>query len=135
MKQEKKKLKFNDKKTWKEDFKINKVIYLLFIPVFAYFFIFNYIPMFGILFAFQNYNPIKGVFGSQWIGWQNFADLFSGEQFGVVMRNTSAMALMNLTLGFVAPIIFAFLLIMLQRYVKFQRASQLLSYLPHFVSM
>lgn len=119
--------------SWKKDFHENWKLYLIFVPVFIYFAIFSYAPMFGVLAAFQDYNPIKGITGSEWIGWQNFIDLFTGETFGLVMRNTICMAILNLTLGFIAPVILALLLSQL-RFKKFKRIAQLISYMPNFVS-
>ena len=66
------------KDSWRKDFRQNWPVYALFIPVAAFFIIFSYVPMFGILISFQNYKPQRGIFGSEWVGLQNFADLFSG---------------------------------------------------------
>ena len=62
----------NPKKTggsWKHDFLMNKWLYVLTIPVVAFFLIFNYLPMAGLLMAFENYKPALGLFKSQWVGW------------------------------------------------------------------
>ena len=56
----------------KRDLKMNKMLWLLAIPIIVYFFIFNYVPMFGLVMAFEDYKPIKGILGSQWVGLQNF---------------------------------------------------------------
>lgn len=133
MKTNQKQMELHKQGTWGKDFKKNRSLYLLFLPILVYFIIFNYVPMFGILAAFQDHNPIKGVFGSEWIGLQNFKDLFFSNSFGLVMRNTVMMALLNLTLGFAAPILLALLLSQI-RYKRFKRITQLVSYLPNFVS-
>jgi len=119
--------------TWKKDFKKNWLLYLLFLPTILYFILFNYIPMAGILIAFQDYKVSQGIFGSQWIGWQNFIDLFTGESFPLVMRNTIAIMLLNLSIGFSLPIVFAFLLSEI-RSRKFKRTVQIITYMPHFVA-
>ncbi|MCR5741155.1 MAG: ABC transporter permease subunit [Gammaproteobacteria bacterium] len=119
--------------SWKEDWKSNKILYLLFIPVAAWYIVFHYVPMVGILMAFENYNVRKGLFGSKWVGLDKFIELFTSEQFGLVMRNTVAMALLNLTLGFIAPIILA-LLVSQVKSKRFQRTAQTVSYMPYFVS-
>ncbi|MBQ0126059.1 MAG: sugar ABC transporter permease [Clostridiales bacterium] len=119
--------------SWKEDWKSNKILYLLFVPVAAWYIIFHYIPMVGILMAFENYNVRKGLFGSKWVGLDKFVELFTSEQFGLVMRNTCAMALLNLTVGFVAPILLA-LLISQMKSKRFSRTVQTVSYMPYFVS-
>ena len=92
---------------WVKDMKKDYPIYLLFIPIAVFFIIFNYVPMFGIIIAFEDYKPGRGVFGSEWAepyGFGNFIDLFSNEAFPLVFRNTCVMAAMNLTIGFLAPI-------------------------------
>ncbi len=124
----------NPKKgSWKKDFKRNGKLYLLFIPVALYFLIFHYAPMFGLLMSFQEFRPSRGIFGSDWIGFQNFVDLFTGETFLRVLRNTSAMALLNLTVGFAAPVILAMFISELH-YKKYTRSVQIVSYMPYFVS-
>lgn len=119
---------------WKKDFKQNYSLYLIFLPIIVFFAVFSYAPMFGVLAAFQDYKPILGISGSQWVGLENFITLFTGDDFGLVMRNTVMMALLKLTLGFIAPIILALLLAQL-RYKRFKRVTQLISYLPNFVSV
>lgn len=119
--------------TWAYDFKRNKTIYMLFIPVMAYFIIFHYLPMTGLLMAFQNYKPSRGIFGSKWVGLQNFFDLFTGDTFMLVFRNTAVLALLKMTVGFVAPIILAILFSEV-RLKRFSRTVQVISYMPYFVS-
>jgi putative aldouronate transport system permease protein len=123
----------NKKSTWSKDLKQNWVLYLLFIPTGLYFLIFNYIPMFGILIAFEDFKVSRGIFGSTWVGWQNFIDLFSGDTFPQVLRNTFAITLLNMTIGFVLPIIFALLLSEI-RSKTFKRSIQTITYMPHFVA-
>ena len=62
------------KLTWKRDWKMNKWLYILAIPVFLYFFIFHYLPMFGIVIAFEDFKPQLGVFGSKWVGFKKLLD-------------------------------------------------------------
>lgn len=119
--------------SWKRDWKKNKTIYLLFLPVFIYFFVFHYLPLFGIVMSFQDFNISRGVFGSEFNGLDNFIELFSGEAFPTALRNTVAMGLLNLTVGFVAPIIFALLITNVQ-WKPFRRFCQTMSYLPNFVA-
>lgn len=119
--------------SWRTDFKRNGVLYFLFIPVAAYFIIFNYIPMVGVTTAFMDYKPTKPLFENTWVGLQNFIDLFTGDTFALVMRNTVAMALLNLTIGFVAPIILA-LLMSEVKFKKYRRTMQTISYMPYFVA-
>lgn len=117
----------------KRDMQKNWVVYVIVLPVVLYFLIFNYIPMFGIVMAFQDFKAAKGFFGSKFVGFDNFAKLFSGEEFGLVLRNTSMMALLNLTIGFIFPIVFALLLSSV-RPKWFKRMVQISSYMPYFIA-
>lgn len=119
--------------TWSYDLKKNGILYLLFLPLAVWMIIFSYAPMPGILMAFQNYSISKGLFGSQWIGLQNFVDLFTGNGFALAFRNTCAMAVLSLTVGFIPPILFAIVLTTYP-HPKSRRAGQLASYLPNFIS-
>ena len=119
--------------SWKKDWKKNKTIYFLFIPLAVYLFIFSYIPMTGILMAFENYKVKLGWFHSPWVGMDNFVKLFSGSTFLLAFRNTAAMAVLNLVIGFLPPIILA-ILFSEARWIPFRRVAQLISYMPNFVS-
>lgn len=121
------------KATWKEDLKKNGPLYLLFLIPAAYFIIFHYIPMGGILMAFQNFKPARGLFRSAWVGLDNFRELLEGEQFLVALRNTSMMALINLSVGFLAPVLLG-LLISQVRNKRMSRTVQTVTYMPYFVS-
>ena len=119
--------------TWKQDISKNGVLYLLFLPVFLFFLIFSYIPMVGVVSAFQDYNMRRGIFGSEWVGLENFIDLFTGDTFPMVMRNTAMIALLNMTIGFIAPIILAVLLSEVRNKL-YKRSVQTISYMPYFVA-
>jgi len=121
------------KVTWRQDFTRNKALYFVMLPCLIYFIIFNYIPMFGILMAFEDFSVTKGFFGSKWVGFDNFRTLFTGEAFLTALRNTVCMALLNLTIGFVMPIVFAFLISEI-RTKKFKRSLQTVSYMPYFIA-
>ena len=122
------------KKSWKKDLKKNWPVYLLFLPVLAWLLIVHYVPMLGILLAWKDYNVWDGIWGSEWVGWANFETLFTGGGTGSLdflyaLRNTVMIGLLNLTFGFIAPIIFAFLVSSV-RIRKYKRVCQMLSYLP-----
>ena len=119
--------------TWKKDLRKNGVLYLIFLIPAAYLVIFKYIPMVGILMAFENYKVTKGLFKSDWVGMSNFIELFSGDQFPIALRNTCAIALLNLTIGFIVPVILALLISQL-RSKRTSRVVQTVTYLPNFVS-
>lgn len=124
---------FTKKVTWKEDLHKNAILYVLFVPVLIWLLLFHYAPMFGILMAFEDYRVADGVFGSAFVGLQNFIDLFTGNGFALAFRNTAAMAILSLTLGFFPTILFALLLTTFP-HKRMRRAFQILSYLPNFVS-
>lgn len=109
-------------------------IYLIFIPVIAYYLIFKYVPMYGVLIAFKKYSPALGIFGSEWIGLVNFQKFFSSIYFLRTLRNTLMINLLNLAFAFTAPILFALLLNEI-RNQAFKRTVQTISYLPHFISL
>ena len=121
------------KTSYKEDFKKNWILYLLFLVPLTYFIIFHYMPMFGIVMAFQDFSVAKGFLGSEWIGMANFIELFRGDQFTIALRNTAVMASLNLTIGFVAPVILG-LFIAQVRHPRISRGIQTMTYLPYFVS-
>ncbi len=96
-------------------------------------FIFNYIPMYFIVIAFQRYNIASGIMGSEWIGFANFIEFFNDERFGLVMWNTIGLNLYRMAICFPAGIIFAILINELSS-AKFKKFVQTVSYLPHFLS-
>ena len=115
------------------DFKRNWKVYLIFLIPASYFIVFHYMAMPGILMAFEEYSPQKGLLGSTWVGLTNFRELFTGDEFLQVLRNTSMIALLNLTLGFVAPVILGLLVSQL-RMQRMSRVVQTVTYMPYFVS-
>ncbi len=116
------------KKMWRD-----RYMYLILIPVIAYYLIFCYAPMYGVTIAFKDYNMFKGVFGSEWVGLANFERIFSTSDFYMVLRNTLMLNLLQLLFSFPGPIILALLLNEL-RSNKFKRVVQTIVYLPHFLS-
>lgn len=121
------------KVSWKHDIRMNWSLYILFLPIFLYFVIFNYAPMFGIVSAFQNFSITKGFFGSKWVGLQNFIDFFTGPSFFSLLRNTLVISSLDIFVGMTASIVFALLLN--EIYVtKFKKTVQTISYMPHFIS-
>ncbi len=122
---------------WRQDFKLNWILYLIFIPCAVYFLIFNYVPMLGVLMAFQDVDSTNiSLFGGTWIGWDNFARLFTtsvGSNFWLAIRNTVVMSLLNITVGFAVPILLA-VLVSEVRNKGFRRFIQTVTYMPYFVS-
>ena len=107
---------------------------LMILPVVIYYIFFSYYPMYGVLIAFENYMPSKGITGSEWVGLANFRQFFGGIFFWRLLRNTLLISVYTLVFGFPVPIIFALMLNEFRDGV-FKRSIQTLSYLPHFISM
>ena len=116
------------------DFRRNKVIYFLCVPIVAWYIIFHYIPMGGIVISFQDYTPALGLTGSPWIGLDNFTRFFGGEYAFRLIRNTFMLSLLDLIFNFPAPILFALMLNEIHSRA-FRRTIQTISYMPYFVSM
>ncbi len=111
----------------------NYVLYLLLLLPTAYFLIFRYAPMYGILVAFKDYNIFQGVWESPWIGFDAFIEIFSMPQFITALRNTFLLNFLDLIVGFPSPIILAIILSEL-KLLWFKKVSQTVLYLPHFLS-
>ncbi|MFC0211897.1 ABC transporter permease [Paenibacillus chartarius] len=111
-----------------------KWMYVLLLPGLLYFLIFKYVPMWGVLLAFKNYQPFLGFFKSEWVGLEHFRVLFANPEFGMLLRNTLTLSFLNLVFFFPAPIILALLLNEVRR-ALFKRTIQTLIYVPHFISM
>jgi len=124
------------KSVWKI-FWDQRYLMVLVLPVFIWMLIFNYIPMLGIVIAFQEYNPflgpVQGFVNSPWVGLDNFIEAFSDRFFLNSLWNTLYYSVLILIVGFPVPIIFAILLNEIGR-TKFKKFVQTVSYLPHFIS-
>jgi putative aldouronate transport system permease protein len=110
-----------------------KYLYILLLPCVVYFFIFNYIPMYGIIIAFKDFNFAKGIMNSPWIGFENFKYMFGLSDFYQVFWNSFYLGILRMVFGFPLPIILALLLNEI-RNMTYQRITQTVIYLPHFIS-
>lgn len=108
-------------------------LYVMLILPLAFYLIFCYKPMYGVIIAFQKYNIRKGIWGSKFIGWENFEFMLNLRDFPIALRNTLWLNFMQLILGFPIPIILAIMLNEI-RSVKAKKLSQTMLYLPHFLS-
>ena len=117
-----------------ERIKQQKILLLMLLPGLALTFIFRYIPMYGVLIAFKDYNPLRGVLGSDWIGFTEFTKFLSSPNFGTLLANTLKLSIYGLLLGFLPPIILA---IMLNQLLsdKAKKRIQLVLYAPNFISV
>lgn len=117
-----------------ERIKQQKILLLMLLPGLALTFIFRYIPMYGVLIAFKDYNPLRGLLGSEWIGFTEFTKFLSSPNFGTLLANTLKLSIYGLLLGFLPPIILA---IMLNQLLsdKAKKRIQLVLYAPNFISV
>lgn len=117
----------------KQDIQRHPYIYLLALPVILFYIAFSYVPMFGLVIAFEDYVPIKGVFASKWIGLANFKTFLSDPYFFRILKNTLLISVYDIIFGFTTPVIFAILLNEVRKNT-FKRCVQTITYLPHFIS-
>jgi putative aldouronate transport system permease protein len=111
----------------------NYDLYLMLLPGLLFYFIFKYVPIYGIVLAFKDYKFNLGILGSPWAGFSVFKDVFRARLFWRALSNTIWLNLLSLAVGFPPPIIFALILNELKR-ERFKRVVQSISYLPHFIS-
>jgi putative aldouronate transport system permease protein len=111
----------------------HKWMYVLALPGMIYFLVFKYAPMWGLLIAFKEYNPYAGFWGSNWIGFKHFAELFTSQSFYIMLRNTFAINIFGIVFMFPVPIVLALMLNEV-RHEVFKRVNQSIVYLPHFLS-
>lgn len=114
--------------------KMHHWLYIMCIPGVLYYILFRYVPMWGILISFQDFNIYLGFFESEWVGFKHFIKFFQSPQFNVLLGNTLLLSFYNILFAFPAPIIMALLLNELRKQ-WFKRTVQTMVYIPHFVSM
>lgn len=120
-------------KLLKDMFKVWQLYALMALP-FAYIVIFKYVPMYGAQIAFRNFQAVKGIWGSPWVGFDNFVRFFNSYEFWNIMWNTISLSFYQLVAGFPFPILLALSL----NYVmheKFKKTVQMVTYAPHFISV
>ena len=111
----------------------NRLLYLMILPGLLFFVVFKYVPMYGLIIAFQNYKPIKGMLGSDWVGLEHFSRLFNDPVFWTIFKNTLVLFSLNLLFFFPVPIMLAVMLNEI-RSNRFKRTIQTIVYIPHFMS-
>ncbi len=120
-----------------KDFRRNRMLYLMVLPVVAFYILFSYVPMSGIVIAFKDYKPMLGMWRSPWAdngGLGNFMEFFANPFFGRILKNTLLISLYSIIFSFPAPVILALLLNEI-RFKKCRRVVQTVSYMPHFISL
>ena len=120
-------------KKWKKNLIYNWDLYIFLLPTLIYYAIFHYAPMYGLQIAFKSFKATKGIWGSPWVGLDNFARFFRSAQFWDILSNTVVLSLESLVLGFFPPIILALMLNQVEN-EKFKKFVQGVTYAPHFIS-
>ena len=114
-------------------FRTNWTLYFLVLPAFIYLFMFNYMPMYGVQIAFRNFRPKQGITGSQWVGLKHFIKFFNYPAFWQLLGNTLTISLWSLA-TFPLAVILALMINEVQN-AKFKRTVQMVTYMPHFISI
>lgn len=122
------------KRSFCKDWKRYRQVYLMLLPVLLYYIIFHYIPMAGVVIAFQDYKPALGIFESNWVGFKHFISFFRGPYAGRLIRNTVLLSVYQILFTFPMPILLA-LLLNEMRDNPIKRTCQTLTYMPHFISL
>ncbi|MFS7423499.1 ABC transporter permease [Carnobacterium maltaromaticum] len=112
----------------------NYLLYLLVLPAIVLTFIFKYVPIYGLIIAFKNYNPLQGIIGSEWVGFEHFTRFLSSPNFMILLVNTLKLSVYGLLLGFFLPIILAISFNLLAS-DKLKKRLQLILYAPNFISV
>ncbi|MCY9695669.1 ABC transporter permease [Paenibacillus alginolyticus] len=110
-----------------------KWLYLLMVPGIVYYIIYHYVPMFGLVIAFKKYNLMKGLWGSEWVGFDNFRMIFSSPEFPSLMRNTILISVYRILFNMLPDVMLALILNEI-RAPWFKRVVQTITYGPHFLS-
>lgn len=116
-----------------KDIKRNWILYIMILPIVAYYIIFAYVPMYGVTLAFKDYVIKKGILGSPWVGFEHFLRFFKAYNFKQLLTNTLGISVYSLLVGFPIPIIFALMLNYLNRPLL-KKIVQMVSYAPYFIS-
>ncbi len=120
----------DSRKKWTKE----KYLLSMFIPVILYYVVFHYIPIYGVLIAFKDFSPTKGIMRSEWVGFIHFMDFFNSYYFWRLIRNTVLINAYSIIFSFPAPIILALMLNEVGN-KSFKKIVQTTSYLPHFISL
>ena len=126
-------VKYKRQSLFIRNFKSELFLHALVLPTIIYFLVFAYAPMYGIIVAFKDFSFSKGIFGSQWVGFEHFITFFKSMYFPRLVKNTVLISVYSIIWGMPFPIIFALLLNEVKS-KHFKRLVQTVSYFPHFVS-
>jgi len=112
----------------------NYMLYLFLAPAVILTIVFKYIPMYGSIIAFKDFSPMKGIWGSDWVGLEHFTKFLTSPNFGDIFMNTLKLSVYGLILGFPVPIILALMLNQVKR-ASIKKNIQLILYAPNFISV
>lgn len=121
------------RRSWRQEFRHSFPLYLMILPAAVLAVIFCYAPMTGLVMAFQNYKPWLGISGSDFVGWENFKQIFTFKESYQAIINTVIIAVSKIVLELVVPVIIALLLNEVKQ-IGLKKSIQTLVYLPHFLS-
>ena len=121
------------KKTFAQKFKANLPLLIMLLPGFLALLLFHYKPMYGLSIAFLDYSPRGGIMASEFVGFENFKELFNNQYFAETLKNTVVISFLRIVCGWPTPIILALLLNEI-RCGWFKKLTQTLTYIPHFFS-
>jgi putative aldouronate transport system permease protein len=130
-------IKANRLSWWRQALKpylVNYDLYLLLIPVLIWYFLFRYLPIYGVQIAFKDFMPFKGIWASPWVGFKHFVRFFNSYYFWRLIRNTIGISVYTLAVEFPAAIILALMMNEVRSY-GFRRVVQNVTYIPHFISV
>lgn len=122
------------KENFLQYFKRNYSLYLFLVPALLLTIIFKYVPMYGAIIAFKDFSPMKGILGSDWVGFEHFRDFLTSPNFAEIFMNTLKLSVYGLILGFPVPIILALSLNQVRR-AAIKKNIQLILYAPNFISV
>lgn len=122
------------KPNWMKYLRKHSFLYLLLAPALILTLIFKYGPMYGAIIAFKDFSPIKGILGSEWVGFKHFDKFLSSPNFEVIFMNTLKLSLFGLILSFPVPILLALMLNQVRR-AGVKKNIQLFLYAPNFISV
>ena len=118
----------------KKDFTKYKYVYLMLLPVLAWYVLFAYWPLIGNVIAFKNFKPVSGIWGSPWAGLAHFKSFFSSYYFTRLLINTTLISVYGIIFAFPAPILLAIMINEI-RFNRYKRVIQTITYMPYFISM
>ena len=118
----------------RKDLSKNRYVYIMAVPLILYYLIFHYIPLGGIIIAFQDYNVFGGLWKSEWVGFKQFIDYLNSIYFTRTIWNTVWLNILHILFAFPAPVILTLLINEVSK-SKFKKVFQTISYMPNFISL